>query len=245
MSLTKIKDERVFNKHHELVIEKITDGFFFLVLWPVFIWTLLIGKLVKSGAHDFIIHFTNWNWAMNAIFFTVRLVGRLPHIISHKESPRNMISLYANGCLFWITNGMAWLVFWLVLFMLGDNPWMLIEMATDLDLGIILDMERVFHVFPTLFLLIYWALHGDEIAWPLRVLVYRKSFDTFPSSAWAYFIFNVLFGGLLVMAIYFACFDMQSVYGIVTSISLIACVSVAIAFVLNGIMFVNLRRKYV
>jgi len=242
--LLPLKKEQVFTQYHETVIERISSGVFFNIMWPVVIWGLLIGKLVNGGTHDFIKHFTNWNWSMNAIFFTTRTIGRLPWILTGRTT-HNRISLFANGCLFWLTNGMSWLVFWLVLIMLADNPDILLEMAKEFGLGMILDLDRVFHVFPTVFLLIYWAMCGHEISWPLQVLVYRGSFDGWRKITWVYFIFNVLFGGLLIMAIYFACFDISAVYGITTSSTFIVFLSISISLVLNGLTFVNLRRKYV
>jgi len=241
-SKRKKKKELFFTTHHEHTIEKIASVLLFNVLWLLFLWTFTIGKLVKSGFHDFFIHFTNWTWFANAFFFLLEtLLLKIPRLCGY--SNKNMATLYVLGFIFWVVNAMTWLVFWLVFIMFADNAGILLDMATEYDMGFLLDMDRLFHVVPLPVLLFYVLLEGRRIGWALSLLVYRTSFRSWIS--WFYLIVFVLASGLITLGVFHACFDMKVVYKITSPMWFILWVAFSVAIASNGLIFVYLRKRYV
>jgi hypothetical protein len=234
--------DEIFSKNHEWHIERIAAILLFNVAWVSLLWVMFIGKLVVSGTHEYISHFTNWAWTINALFFLLDTVAKILSCANRRSG--SALALYGVGFLFWIAHGMSWLVFWLVFIMFGDNPRVLTDLAGDYDMGFILDMDRIFHVLPSMILLIYVVLERRLIGWTIAVLVYRNSFRQ-GVGAWFYLLGVVLFGGLITLALYYASYDIAIVYGITTSPWLLLLLGVGVSIAFNGVVFATLRKRYV
>ena len=232
-----------FSRDHEHFLERMASYLIFNILWTLALWVLAIGKLVESGLGDYISHFTNWSWTMSAIFFTAETASKL-----FMCSERNFLALYAVGVLFWLANGMAWLVFCLVFVMFGDNPNVLTDLTTehggDLTMGFALNMNAVFHYLPVVVMIFYVVLQQRLIGWTLSELFYRKCFEKNPFFSWSYLLY-ILFGPLFALGIYYSCFDIEKVYKIVTPVGILILIALFVGFVCNGITLTVLRRRYV
>ena len=137
--------------------------FWIIVIWSLSLWGVLIGKLCFSGG-EFFEMLTNWNWLLNALFFGADLVIEL--VLMARRDGRISTSdpadvSKARGWLiwlfFWVVHGCSWLVFWLVIEVLVENPRLLIDGAREagVGLGIALLVDRWEHVLPAVMITFY------------------------------------------------------------------------------------------
>src|ERR1044072_3930388 len=98
-----------------------TVFFLFLFTWTVILWVTTIYKLDSDG-RSFFTFFTNWNWTLQVLFFTVEF-GAL-------ASGFRTLRIFNLSFFFWITHGTTWLVFWLVFFMIRDNADFFLQLSS-------------------------------------------------------------------------------------------------------------------
>lgn len=124
----------------------------FNILLVTFVWLALGAKAYVDTLEEYVEHFTNWMWTFMAIYYTFDIVAML------------MINRFFESVLlswvWWIYFSNAMVVFWLVFIMLYDNPGILTdefeENGGDTYAGTILDGDRVFHIIPELYGIIYF-----------------------------------------------------------------------------------------
>ena len=218
--------------------------FCFFTLWTFFIDVIMIGKIIDN-AHEYIIHFTNWTWTANALFWTADFFCSL-YSLSQPKKYKNFYTLFILSVPFWITNGMSWLVFWLVFIMFADNSNILLNLTTinggEYTLGFVLDMDRVFHVLPPIFCLLYCFFRRKAFAWAIKIILYRGAFSNFFS--WLY-ILTIVFGPLIALIFYCVSYNIEYIYGISTPLVMLIFLSIAVALIFNGIPLLSIRRNYV
>jgi hypothetical protein len=226
--------------------EKIILFVMFNIVWTLVLLGIMIGKLVETGGHEYIIHYTNWCWTANVIFYLLETIGQLYSASLVHHGTRNAFMVGVVGGVFWIANGMSWLVFWLVFVMLADNSNILLDMTTgyggQYTLGFVLDMDRLFHVLPALFNLLYCFLRKKQLAFAIEVLAYRGSFNHLDT--WVYLLY-ILFGPLLSLVFYIVSYNISQIYGITTPLAILIFLAIAVVLIFNGATFLVVRRSFV
>ena len=237
-SLKRKKDRSTLWTFFEM-FEKVFVFAFVNVVWLVVLWGVGIGKLVDSGFHDYFKHFTNWNWTLNSFYYFLEFI-RIIYSYNHKDKYKNILTLYVDGFVFWLTFSASWFVFWGVFVMFANSTVIVTEIEKKYTLGFILNMEKLFHVLPAIVILFYFFIKQQVFGWTLQVLV-NKSRIAYVST-WIYIIVIVCLSGIIAVALYYSTFDISSVYQIPSAVGLI-CVSV-LEILQNILLFVFLRRRF-
>jgi hypothetical protein len=206
-------------------------------LWDVVLWALAIGKIVQSGLSKYAIHLTNWGWTLSLILFTFDILSRFDQRKVTKRFPLRTDSM-VTVVFFWITNGINWLIFWLFLIIINNNP-NVIESEFKSKGGQYQDGEvfvfnTVFHVLPSLMMLVYSFLRRGPIERSIRVFTSRKI------ELWIGIMFAIseilIFPGFVGM-MYFLCTDTSVIYNITVPNVVLTFVGIAILILHNGILF--------
>lgn len=199
-------------------------------VWTVALWLLLIGKLATDDFLSFINHYTNWSWVINAAFFML-------DIFSLFDKTRYM-SMILGSSLFWLANASSWLVFWLVFIMLSDNPNIIIELSNQgggkYPLGFILDMDRVFHVLPAIFILVYFVIRRKSVTRGVALVFY----PTTSKAIKAIYVLYIIIFSATPLGLYNIFFNFVEIYGITTNVSVIYVMAIIITIIFNGVPFI-------
>lgn len=130
----------------------------FLLTWTLILWTTTVYKMWTDGV-DFFHFFTNWNWSLQTIFFTMELCAFLVGA--------ETLRIFNFTFVFWIINGTTWLVFWLVFYMVKDNA-IFFLLLSNLDGGkyefsVVLNGHALFHVLISISILVFVVLQKEHI----------------------------------------------------------------------------------
>lgn len=241
--------------HHSLF-------FIFMFGWTIILWITTIYKIKMDGG-QFFTFFTNWNWMIQTLFFTLEFGALCSGILELR-----IINL---SFVFWIANGTTWLVFWLVFFMIRDNAQFFIDLSTmnggPYELWVVLNGHALFHVLISVSLLIYVIFQKDYIDDSVSLFVnWRKTYahlkrdrefqrgsdsddeneveyHFFAGWRWysVLFLAYIIFIPLAIIGIYAAIFDIHAKYGILTKLWIIILAAILVIIVFNGLyVFLNM-----
>jgi hypothetical protein len=220
--------------HHSLF-------FIFIFGWTMTLWIVTVYKIRSDGA-SFFTYFTNWNWMIQTLFFTLEF-GSLC-------SGLDQLRAINLSFIFWIANGTTWLVFWLVFFMIRDNAKFFLDLSKvnggPHELWVVLNGHALFHVLISISLLIFVIFQKDYVddsvslfvAWRKNVASIKKGNEGSLFGGWRWysflFLLYVTLAPLAIVGIYAAIFDIHAKYGIVTGVGIIILAAVAVVISFNG-----------
>lgn len=219
-----------FTLSHTTRMERVFRFFIFLI-WAILTWIVFISKVESNGFADFLEHLTNWAWIFHVIYFTF-------DIISYFDTS-GALAYYLHSQALWFVNGVSWLVFWLVFFVLGDNPDLLLEMSKreggKYELGAVFIGDRMFHVVPAIILVAYFILRRNEIGLAVvdSMNPYRYAYISRFISALGIL---VILPGFVVLA-YRLFSDIQKVYGVNTGDGILLIVGIVVIFIHNVVPY--------
>lgn len=113
-SIKKYKKKKFFD------FERIVSIILFL-LWDIILWSLFVIKIHKSGLSNYLLHLTNIGWLFSILLFTIDIFSQ----IDRRKFMFNT-SFIVVTVFFWITNGIEWTIFWLILLVIDNNPFILL-----------------------------------------------------------------------------------------------------------------------
>lgn len=207
--------------------------------YTIFLWVVMIGKISGNGFGDYLKHLTNWSWTIQALYF---LLDSISVLIDKRGHLLYFIVTY----LFWTVNAIVWIVFWLVFFVLGDNPDLLLKMSIieggKYGLGEVFVGDRVFHVIPALFFLAYFILRRHVIGYTIVSLMNPKSYS-FAIRTTSLSIVTIL-GPVIVIFSYKVITDVYNVYGVTTPQITLVVIGLLILLVQNIIPFTLYYQNY-
>jgi hypothetical protein len=210
-------------------------SFLFSFTWALVLVGTLIGKFMYESLTSYVMHYTNWNWTINAIFFTVDTIS----YISSDLLYFNLVFFY------WITNASSWIVFWVVFILFQDNPDILTDLSKDeggdYSMGFLLNMNTLFHVLPAMFIMVYTLLRWSALKAVVNNVFHKESSQCERVSYFIIFILYPLWG----IFIYYVSVDIRDVYGVTTNIWIIAAVVFGVAVIYNGVtLFLLMSSRY-
>lgn len=222
----------------------------FLLTWTTVLWVTLLYKLTGDG-WVFFTYFTNWNWTLQTLFFTMELLSYL--------TMAKYVRIFTISFVFWLINGTTWLVFWLVMFMIKDNANFFLEMSTidggKYPFAVVLEGHALFHVLISVSVLVFVILQKKHVDDSVSLFVdweqnWKEVSEELPPQPelmghpehlflnWTvgsiFFILYVLLAPLIILGIYIAAFDIRTVYGITTPLWQLILSAIAIVIVFNG-----------
>ncbi len=189
-------------------------SYIWTLLWGAFLWGVLIFKLVSDDRYDIVRHYTSWSWAMALVFFTLDAVSYFAQSVLFRRI------VYAF--FFWFAWANAWIVFWVVYVILGQNPQILLDATVSgggaYTLGQVLLGERTLHVIPVIALVIWLFLRLPELA---RATAHYAKYHRSSEPEYrrrfhyrlAYFLWVTLVP-FLTLGIYALVFNIEDTYGV-------------------------------
>jgi len=190
------------------------------IIWVTTLWLGVFAKLMSESVKEYISHYTNWIWTFNAVYYTIDLIM----ITRRTRVGEKHWLLFA----FWPFAMNVWLMALLVFSMLMSNPETITENfkenGGDFTPGQVFYADRLFHVVPTWFELVYFLLRIIDF----RVL-FKKAFGKHIKNIWKgsrnladYTIFLYIafesFIGTMFFFVYYNSFDFKLVYGVNTQV---------------------------
>lgn len=170
--------------------------------WTIFLVASTLYKMIagEDSLEQFFSYLTNWNWTLNTFMFFLDFVS----IFVFRSTIRYGIALG----IFWLVNGVSALVFVLDFVLIYYNPNLLIEVSIEngYSLGFVLVMDRLFHVFPLFFTLLYLALRRRSF----QLVFVRMTSSNY--LVWYSYAFLSITAPLLLLMIYSVAFNIESVY---------------------------------
>lgn len=179
--------------------------FVVVALWTIALWVVVIAKLSDGDAMGYFTYFTNWSWTVQAVFY-------LAWVIAYID--RSGLGHYALAWVYWPVNGLAWLVFWLVVVMLADNPEILIAASNlgggTMSLGAVMTGNTAVHVIPAVMSMIFYIMYLFVLRWSLR---WMRAPHVHPLLVIYYTILAIFFP-LLFAGFWLIGHDPRQVYGL-------------------------------
>lgn len=207
-------------------------AFLIFLVWDIILWSVAVIKIFNDGIVRFLSHFTNWAWLLQIILFTLDLISRF----ERKKKLAFIIALV----IYWIVNAVTWMVFWLVWIALDNNPG-LIEGETKehggkFNPGFVFNMHSLFHVIPSIIMLLYTVFRRYELRWAISWIT-----DMQYATEWASAIVGVLItfvNPAIISSVYVLTTNIVQVYQLTVHTWLPLLVGFGVIIVHNVIVFV-------
>jgi hypothetical protein len=179
------------------------------VIWVVLGTWVLAQKISMSGFEETVKFFTNWTFITTTGYFYLELFGAL-------ESSGCFTSLIRVAFM-WMVLGQNLLVFTLVFILLYEN-WSIMTDMTNLyggefTFGEIVDLEKLFHVLPTFFMLYFVFLCKEETK--KTTLLVPRSHSPWEQYAygWIVVIYQI-YSGMIFLILYQLMMNFNLVYDV-------------------------------
>lgn len=202
--------------------------------WAAVLWVVAIVKIARDGFSRFISHYTNWAWFFSAFLFTLDLISRV------ERGKERRLAFIIALFFYWVVNATCWLVFWLVWIALDNNPG-LIEKETkdhggEFESGFVFNMHALFHVLPSLMMLVYTVLRRDEIR---RAVGFVTDEILFPDLG-TRIVFSIIVTTVspaLIGGVYFGTTNVVSVYKLTVSAVVLVFTGLGVIALFNALEF--------
>lgn len=206
-------------------------------IWAVVLWIIMIGKIVKSGLSNYSIHLTNWGWTLSLLLFTLDILSRFDTRKVTKEKPLRTDSMI-TVVLFWTTSGTCWLIFWMFLLIVNNNPNILesefIKNGGEYQDGFVFVMNTVFHVIPAIMTLLYAFLRRDPI---MRSIKFFTSKRIGKLISVCFCLLEIFFLPGFIVLMYFLDTNAHMIYDTTIPNIVLIFVGIGILLFTNGLIF--------
>ena len=228
--------KKQFHDHRKLYkIERwIANGF--VLIWTIVLLGIFVVKISTDDFGDFSDHYTNWNWTLSTVFFTIDSITVIMELFGsrlHAYYGRLLI----NTTFFWLVNASAWLVFWLMFIVLEDNPNIFINLSTQgggkYYLGFVYDLDRVLHILPAICILLYYIFRRKSITRAVSLIYFKKNLILIKFA----YVLYILVLSAIPLGIYDLAFNFQVIYKITTNLAIVYVSAIVITIVSNGVPF--------
>lgn len=176
------------------------------ILNATLLWSLIAYKIYNDGALAFYHFFTNWMLTVNALFFTGDIISYL--------DPTGRLQRFWLLAYLWPYFGNVSAVFVLVFPLLGLNPNIMIETASQVGWSTTFIGERIVHVLPFFDALMWFVLRCEDIVDVLSTF----KWDTTRNKCYflLYLLVTVLCCNLIILC-YCVSYDYEKIYGVQVS----------------------------
>ncbi len=183
------------------------------IAWAIAMTISILGKLANDSLLSYVMHFTNWSWTLQTVFYTATLF--VPLLLVGLIRLRSFVGYFSEAIvvlLFFPLNGIVWSVMVLVSALLGFGSPFITDFFERYPPGIVFLGNDLFHVFPVLALVIFAFLYGTFILMAhYDALMY---FDVLrsPARLTSYVLYQAYIGPLILATLYALIFDPRIVY---------------------------------
>lgn len=205
--------------------KKFEDGrlmriLFFDIIWVTICWIGVGAKVVSDDPGQYVEHYTNWGWTINAVYYSFDLI-----FILFPTRTWEFRLLYIFS---WQLFFNVWMIFVLVFPMLLSNPGTITDNfkqnGGDFDPGVVFVGDRLFHVVPPIasFLYFYWR-QVDYMAiyammylepWIMRI---KHPYD-WRNYGIIWYLVALVFFNTTFFWVYYNAFDFKVIYEVDTPV---------------------------
>lgn len=236
------------------------------LLWALFLVAAAVYKIVEfSSLTQFFIHFTNWAWALAALFF-LSVLGFSCSAHTHAARQAAAASgapmaeeppAVACGChvhcaaavvayCFFPLLALVCFVALAVAIMLFESPAFIIDLFEHIEPGIVIVANDIFHVIPVFAIFFFAFVHRDLVWFAMNRACVRAWAGSGYCGVVAYTLWllfgSVLFLGVYLFVLWFGFWTTaQAVYGTSLSLGLAFAFLAAVSFVIVGSVLLLLR----
>ncbi len=198
------------------------------VVWFAALVVGTVWKLTDNSLFEFIQFLTNWSWVIQMVFYGLDLLSNL--------DSTGKTSFIVVSTLYWLMNGLVWMIFFLMFEILYNNPQLLSQFASQggVSLGAVFDGDRVYHVLPALISLAYLLLNRKVIFRSVEIWMGPKT----PLWIRIYYGLYASVVSLAPIGIYLCMFNPDVVYGITSSTGILVLVALVGLVLFNVVPFI-------
>lgn len=216
-------DEKRYQHHHYRVRPSIaflwTAG---QTLWASLLFGAAFVKILDQGVFDFVRHYTNFSWTLQAFFYLVTA----PDPLAISLGVRSLVRLETLfiGIFLMPLFGVVVLVAVLVIILLATKAQAFIDIFAEYPSGIVIIGNDVYHFVPVIAILFYIMFNRRHVFYALncalQTIVYHRGGRRHRHHrrkryvfSFALYLYQAYFGTLITLLIYSTFFDPRIVYG--------------------------------
>lgn len=217
--------------------------FIFQLLWTLLLAIIALDKILFFGLHAYVIHFTNWSWTFNALFYASTLAFWVPRASVTCLNVR--CAGHAAAACFFPLNAIVWFVAIAVFTLLLTDPEFITDLFDTIDEGVVIVGNDIFHMIPVLALVFFVSLQHHLLYYGLN------AWFSGASTALRVFLYlyEIFLGSLLVIAAYFITLaalgtSVNEVYGSDIPVGAGIAFFLLVALAVNGVPLLILSLCY-
>ena len=158
------------------------------------------------------------------------------------------LRLFNTFALFWVINGIIWIVAVIVTIIVDENPEIIEESASSLGgLGIVIDGHVLLHYVPGIMIIVYMGLEreiiGQSVFYFYKTYNYGNIYEKLETGFFV--IFMTLVMPMILFIIYVSTFNIQSIYGYTMSTALLIFIGIVTIIILNTVPYLIFFENYV
>lgn len=223
------------------------------IVWATWMTAAAVVKIAEYGGHEFVRHYTNWSWALQALFYfaTAPVPFVLVGVIDADSTVGNFVlNVLVIG--FLPLHGVVWFVLTLVSLLLATKAELFNDVLAEIAPTWVMLGDSVYHFWPVVGLLLYYIAYRRVIYVALnRVYARQRLYESAPRLS-VFLLYEAFAGSLFSLAVYSLLFDPQSVYktdlafglGLATVLGTLALVNALPLLIVLGIHRVGRRTEY-
>lgn len=181
--------------------------------WAVMMGLAAIFKIVEYGFYQYIRHYTNWSWTLQALFYFATMGA--PFILVGLVSPYGPIGRFTRAVIvlgFLPLNGIVWSVLVLVSVLLGTKSPFLTDVFAQLDPAIVMLGNDLYHFWPTVVILIYYIVYNKVIHFAINALYAHQRLLESAFRLVVFIAYEAFLGTAISLVTYGLIFDPHEVY---------------------------------
>ena len=225
------------------VLDRVYSDILF-ALWVIVLWGTIITEIaILNDSKDYIQHFTNWSLTFQAVFYSWDYLGR---ILQWANLPvGNHIRTTIVCGLWWMVNGIVWVVAVIVAIIIENNPSLITNQQDSISTGFVVDAHVLVHYVPGYFTLLYMLLERDTIGDAMKKYFVSSQPVMESMVVDGFFIFFLaFFTPVFPLVIYVAIFNPAQIYGITLSLAVVILIGIGVIIVTNILPFVIFTQYY-
>ena len=172
-----------------------------------------IAKIFEFGVHPYIMHYTNWSWTFQLLFYGTTLAATfVQQGFVHPHSALGSFTRTIIVLAFFPLLGVVVVVATLVWVLLGTNSPFITDIFDRVPAQIVIIGNDVFHVIPVLAIVIYFVVLRKIILYSLNSVAAEYGLTRNPCQLLTFLAYEGFFGTALSLGSYALIFDAQEVY---------------------------------
>jgi len=171
--------------------------------WATLMLAAAVFKAAESGLGSYVRHYTNWSWTLQLLFYYASAPAPLLVAVRDRSRWRDAaLAVVAFGVL--PLNGVVWLVASVVNVLLASGHSFIDQYFDQHAPSLVVLGNDVYHLFPLVALLLYFALNARIVFFALNALLRAERLG--------FYLYAAYGGTLISLLAYLALFDPQKVY---------------------------------